>query len=93
MNETDLPKFEFGAPTALDSSRDFLQKALQIPENELPHFTFVSKEEAGEPAKTFNWAAAGLTKPKALEGEWTCNTCMLKNGPDRNKCIACETDR
>ena len=93
MNESDLPKFDFGLPTPLNSSRDLLEIALQIPENELPHFKFVSKDEAEEPTKTFNWAAAGLDKPKALEGEWTCNTCMLKNGPDRSKCIACETDR
>ncbi|XP_037084880.1 nuclear pore complex protein Nup153-like [Pollicipes pollicipes] len=36
-------------------------------------------------------AASWGDKFKPVPGEWTCDTCMLKNNPDSANCVACET--
>ncbi|KAH8093783.1 hypothetical protein BXZ70DRAFT_897202 [Cristinia sonorae] len=43
----------------------------------------------------FNWAAAGLAKPKAANGaNWTCGTCGLSNPASAvEKCTICDTSR
>jgi E3 SUMO-protein ligase RanBP2 len=30
---------------------------------------------------------------KVAEGSWTCDTCMISNGPDVTQCLACETTK
>ncbi|EPS94541.1 hypothetical protein FOMPIDRAFT_1026147 [Fomitopsis schrenkii] len=46
------------------------------------------------PAAAFNWGAAGIAKPKAKEGSWTCSTCMCSNGAEvTEKCTVCEAPR
>ncbi|KAJ7173739.1 hypothetical protein C8R46DRAFT_121564 [Mycena filopes] len=104
-----LPSFVFtvltNAPAvsahvkARDAARK-LHKAL------LPSFDFTTPFTAAEkgkgkevaaPVQGFNWAAAGVAPPKskaAVEGAWTCNTCMLSNGPEaKEKCSVCEAPR
>ena len=46
------------------------------------------------PTTGFNWGAAGMAKPKAKEGAWTCSLCMCSNGAEvTEKCKVCEAPR
>ncbi len=46
------------------------------------------KESAGEPKSL---ASLDQFKPKA--GSWECDVCLVRNGGEANKCVACETPR
>ncbi|KAI0028551.1 hypothetical protein K488DRAFT_80620 [Vararia minispora EC-137] len=41
----------------------------------------------------FDWAAAGMKRPEAGKGSWTCGMCMVNNGAERTDCVACEAKR
>ncbi|KAJ7035610.1 hypothetical protein C8F04DRAFT_1394701 [Mycena alexandri] len=98
---TNAPSPAAGAHVKARDAARKLDKAL------LPAFDFSTSgsaftaQEKGKgkevaPVQGFNWAAAGTAppKPKAVEGAWTCGTCMLSNGPEaREKCSVCETPR
>jgi len=34
-----------------------------------------------------------MAKFKPQAGTWSCNTCMITNQPDKEKCVACETPK
>jgi len=45
------------------------------------------------PVVEFNWAAAGMSKPSAPAGGWTCSTCLLSNAESATQCSVCDTER
>ena len=54
-----------------------------------------AKAEAPKPEvpRSFNWAAAGITRPMAAPGTWSCSDCGLSNPASASKCTVCDKAR
>ena len=55
----------------------------------MPHF---NQEEPKANGGGFNFAGTALEN-KSTEAKWSCDVCMIKNGSDVTKCVACETPK
>lgn len=80
----DTPKYDFWKPIPVASSTTKTNGTSAFP----------STSSSSTP-QSFNWAAAGI-KPAASTnaGDWTCDSCMLKNSASATeKCAICEAPR
>ena len=95
-----LPVFHFDIPVTIHDPSPSMVKArlhaLTVPLDELPKFDFSLPLPLPKALpKTFDWAAAGLSKPAAQkEGEWVCDECTLTNPASATaKCEVCDAPR
>ena len=105
LHTTVLPTFTF---TIAAISTFPLTPAEKIARNQvnskaeasLPTYTLSQKPEASSstdisPIVAFDWSAATAIKPlNAIDGNWTCSTCMLSNPASAMEmCTVCEAPR